>query len=473
MRYGHTSIVNFLSQLAMSLSGFIATVVLTRTLGREQYGTYVVILAVLSWVVIAGKLGLSQAIRKRVSEENDGNYVVSGAIAQLGLYILIAVALLLSSQFVNGFVGMAATGFLVVLLGIRLAADFVQTVLDGQHLVHVSSILSPVEWTSRSIVQVGLVLSGFGIVGALAGYIVGGIVATAIGALFISVRASLPSRKDFDSLWTYAQFSWLSSVNKRTFLSMDTVILAVFVTNSVIAVYEVAWNLASLFAIFGTSIRRTLFPEMSKISSEKGVSGEITGLLKTSLTYSGLFIIPGLLGSAIVGDVVLTIYGSGFKTGYYILLILTFARLLYGYQVQFRSTLGAIDRPDLSFRINAAFVGANLGLNVVLISLYGWYGAAAATTLSAGFGLGLSYYYASNILDVQIPVEEIGKQWFAAGIMAVAVFAGRTVLEATLFVVVPLIVAGAAIYFLLLALISREFRQTMEDNLPPMERILG
>lgn len=57
MRYGRTSIIHFLSKLVMSFSGFIATVVLTRTLGQEQYGTYVVVLSVLSWVVIGGNSG--------------------------------------------------------------------------------------------------------------------------------------------------------------------------------------------------------------------------------------------------------------------------------------------------------------------------------------------------------------------------------------------------------------------------------
>lgn len=99
---------------------------------------------------------------------------------------------------------------------------------------------------------------------------------------------------------------------------MDTVILALFVTNSVIAVYEVAWNLASLFAIFGASIARTLFPEMSKIASGGDPDGdrEVSELLRISLSYAGLFLIPGIIGSVIVGDIVLIIYGSEFVTGY-------------------------------------------------------------------------------------------------------------------------------------------------------------
>lgn len=466
MRYGRTSIINFFSQLVMSFAGFFATIALTRTLGRDQYGAYVVVLAVLAWLTIAGNFGLSQAIKKRVSEATGDNYVVSGAFAQLGLYVLIAVVLLLARPYLNAYMGIEATFVLIGLLGVRLIGDFVETVLDGQRLVHVSSLLSPVEWTSRSLVQVALVLTGFGITGAFAGYAVGALVAAVVGSYFLSVPKSLPTRRELARLKSYAQFSWLASVQGRTFLSMDTVVLAAFVANSVIAVYEIAWNLASLFAIFGSSIRRTLFPEMSRISSEGGIDEEITGLLRTSLAFLGLFIVPGLVGSAIVGDVILTIYGSGFETGYYILLVLTFARLLYGYQGQFLNTLDAVDRPDLTFRINGVFVGTNLVLNVLLISQFGWYGAATATTASAALGLALGYYYAGTIVDVVVPVGEIAKQWLAAGVMAIVVSAGRIVLGDSLLVAVALAGVGAAVYFVALLGLSPTFRTTVANNLP-------
>ncbi|WP_323172602.1 polysaccharide biosynthesis C-terminal domain-containing protein [Natrialba sp. PRR66] len=458
--------VNFISRFVMSVSGFVATVVLTRTLGQEQYGTYVVALSILAWVAMTGKLGLPRAIQKRVSENTTGNFVLSGAIVQFGLYVIIVVALLLCRPYLNEFIGIDATWFLVAMLGSQLALSFVQKVLDGQHLVHISSLLSPVEWTCRSLVQVLLVLSGFQIVGAFVGYVIGALVAAALGTYFMTIPRTRPTRREFVRLKSYAQFSWLSSIKNRTFMSMDTIILAVFVSNSLIAVYEVAWNLASLFAIFGVSISQTLFPEISKISSEEGSRGEIAGLLRVSLAYSGLFIIPGLVGSALVGDVILTIYGPGFETGYYILLVLTFARLLYGYMRQFLNTIDAIDRPDLTFAVNAVFVVTNLVLNVVLTWQFGWYGAATATTFSSGLGLVLGYYYATQVVDVTVPVAEISKQCFAAVVMAAVVLLGRLVIGNSLPIVIGLVGLGATVYFLVLLGLSEEFRTTVRDNLP-------
>jgi O-antigen/teichoic acid export membrane protein len=466
MKYGRTSMIDFLSKIVMSFSGFVATIVLTRTLGQEGYGAYVVVLSVLAWVAVAGNLGLSPAIKKRVSEADDGNYVVSGAIVQLILYSTVVACLWVSRPYLNAYIEIDATAILILLLTVKLGTDFIQSVLDGQRLVHISSLLAPIEWTSRSVVQIALVLSGLGVVGAFAGYVVGALVAVVIGVYFASFDPSLPSRRDFDRLRSYAQFSWLASVKGRTFLSMDTLVLAVYVSNSVIAVYEIAWNLASLFAIFGSSVSRTLFPEMSRLSSAEGASDEIARLFRVSLAYSGLFIIPGLVGAAIVGDVVLTIYGSGFQAGYYILLILTFARLLYGYQGQFLNVLDGVNRPDLTFRINGMFVAVNLVLNILLTWQYGWYGAAAATTASAALGLVLGYYYTSRIIDVVVPIDVVGKQLFAAGVMAILVYGGRLLVGDSLPVIFVLVSGGAGIYFILLLAISREFRKTITRNIP-------
>lgn len=82
------------------------------------------------------------------------------------------------------------------------------------------------------------------------------------------------------------------------------------------------------------------------------------------------------MGVALVGDVVLKIHGPKFDKGYYILLILTTVQLLYVYMLQFLSTINAVDLPDLAFYINVVFFAVTLALNAVLISQFGWYGAA-------------------------------------------------------------------------------------------------
>lgn len=466
MRYGRTSAINFVSKLVMSASGFFATIALTRTLGQERYGTYVVVLSVLSWVVISANLGLNKAVKKRVSESNSGNIVLSGALAQISLYVVVILGLLIARSYLNSYMSTNGTFIIIALLAGKLFGGFVRSVLEGQHLVHISSILSPVEMTSRSILQIILVLSGAGLAGAYIGHLAGAIFSGLVGLYFTAIPRSKPSKQDFRRLKSYAQFSWLASIKSRTFVSMDTIILAAFVSHNVIAIYSVAWNIASLFVLFGRAISQTLFPEFSNISSGEGTLNEVSSLLEKSLAYSGLFAIPGLLGSAIVGDVVLRIYGPGFQAGYQMLLILAFAQLIYIYKTQFLNVIDGVDRPEDTLRINLIFVITNIVLNILLVSQYGWYGAAVATTISAGLGLVLGYYYTIQILEVVVPWREIGKQCIAAIVMSLVVAIGRFLLTDSVPIVLGLIAIGGGVYFLVLVAISKDFRATVHQNIP-------
>jgi len=466
MRYGRTSVVSFLSKLAVSFFGFFGTIVLTRILGREQYGTYVVVLSVLAWVVVAGNMGISGAVKKRVSEQDGVDYLVPGAVSQLILFAVVSVLLWVLRPHLNDYMGIEATGVVIVLLLARLGVGFVSAVLDGQRMVHVSSVLQPFQRTIQSVTQVGLVLAGFGLAGAFAGVFVGALAATIVGLYFVSSRLQVPSLEEFRRIKSYAQFSWFAHVRGQTFMSMDTLILAVFVTNSLVGGYKAAWNLASIFATFSIAIQRTLFPEISALASQEDSDDAIAGLFTESLAYAGLIIIPGVVGSVLLGDVVLRVYGEGFASGYYILIILSVARLLYGYQSQFLNTIDALDYPELTFRINIVFVGLNLVLNVVLSAVFGWYGAAAATTFSAVVGTLLGYRYLSSLLDVRIPFREVGNQFVAAGVMALVVLPGRVEFSDTLPIAVALATVGAAVYFVTLLGISPKFRKTVDDNLP-------
>jgi len=226
---------------------------------------------------------------------------------------------------------------------------------------------------------------------------------------------------------------------------MDTLVLGLFVANGFIAYYEVAWNLASIFAIFGVGISQTLFPEISKLSSEDNIT-QVETFVEDSLSYAGLFLIPGFLGSIIIGDMVLLVYGPQYDTGATVLYILLLARLIYAYASQLTNALGGIDRLDLAFRVNAVFVVVNVVLNLSLVFLVGWVGAAIATTTSAVMSLVFSYWYLAEQLTVTVPYRTLLLQWFAALVMAAVVTLGRQLLSDTWIAGAALAGIGGVIY---------------------------
>ena len=475
MNLGQTSLVYFLSRVAASALGFVATVYFARLLGADALGIYYQVVALVSWLAILGQVGLSGAVSKRISEGDDQRRYAAAAVTSIGgLFAFLAVTLAASRPYVDAYVGYPATGYVVALLFATLAWSTVASLLSGLHRVGTQGALETVKTGGRSLLQVGTLFVGFELAGVFFGYVGGFLVATAVGAAVVARELSgiaLPRRRHFRSLLEYAKFAWLGRLQSRLFNYTDVLVLGFFVPSSLVGIYAAAWGIAQFLILFAGAISSTLFPEMSRLSAD-GSPEEVQSLTEDALAYAGLLLIPGLVGGWVVGERLLAIYGEAFRQGATVLAVLIVANLLMSYQNQLLNTLNAIDRPERSFRVNALFVVSNVSLNVVLIYLYGWLGAAVATALSVSVSLVAAHRSLGAIVDFAIPYREIGRQWLAALAMGGVVLGGRRVettyrlLEHNLATVFVLVGLGAGVYFLALLAISPRFRETVDRNLP-------
>ena len=481
MRLGQTSVIYLASRIFGSVLGFFATIYFTRTLGEEIYGFYVITLALVSWLGIVKSVGFGQAIVKRMSEGEDPDaYLVAGTMVKAVLTAIVAVSVFVFREQVNAYVGQPVAGFVVLLLAVSIFSGLVSSALKGNHRVHIYAPLNTAKLGFQSIIMIVLVFIGWELSGMLLGHAVGAAVISAVGLAFVRPTFTVPRWRHVRELFNFAKFSWLGSIQKKSFQDMDIIVLGVFVPAGLTGVYAVAYTLGKFLDIFGTAIRTTLFPELSKRSAV-GDDDMIRSLTNDALTYAGLFLIPGIVGAAILGDRLMRIYGDGFEIGAQVLTILLVGILAYSYNKQLLNTLNGIDRPDLAFRANAIFVGANLALNVGLVYTIGWVGAAIATATSAGIGLLFGFHYTRKHVAFTVPYGEIARQWIAALGMGLVVYAARAFGEArwawipdyNAVFVVGLVSLGAAVYFALLFGISREFRTTVANNLPFDVPLLG
>ena len=481
MRLGQTSVIYLIAKIFGSVIGFFATIYFTRTLGEEVYGFYAITLALVSWLGIVKSVGFGQAIVKRMSEDEEPDaYLAAGTTVKTVLTGIVAVGVLLFREQVNAYVGQPVAEFVVLLLVVSIFSGLVSSALKGSHRVHVYAPLSTVKQGVRSIAMVALVFVGWELSGMLLGHAIGTAVIAAIGLAIVRPTVTIPRWRHVRELFDFAKFSWLGSMRKKTFSDMDIVVLAVFVPAGLTGIYAVAYTLAKFLDIFGSAIRTTLFPELSKRAAADD-NHMIRTLTTDALTYAGLFLIPGIVGGTILGERLLRIYGPGFGIGATVLPILLVGILAYSYTKQLLNTLNGIDRPNLAFRANAVFIGSNLLLNLALVYTIGWVGAAIATATSAGIGLLFGFHYTRKHVAFTVPYGEIARQWAAALGMGLVVYAARAFGEArwawiadyNAVFVVGLVGLGAAVYFTLLFGISREFRTTVANNLPFDVPLLG
>jgi O-antigen/teichoic acid export membrane protein len=309
------------------------------------------------------------------------------------------------------------------------------------------------------------------------GFAAGYLITLVVGGILVLRRLDgikKPARSHLRSLVDFAKFAWISDIRSKAFNWLDVIILGFFVSSSLIGIYTVAWNIAQFLIIFSSSISQTVFPEMSQISANKNAQATAE-LFEQATLYAGLVLIPGVIGSVVVGERILRIYGPEFIKGIVVLTILIIANLIQAYQNQILTTLNAVDRPDLAFRVNLVFLLGNLVLNIVLIYFYGWLGAAVATSLSALLSLIAGFAYLRSIISLSLPSMEIMKQWTAAITMGILVYTlqraenAADLINYNVTTLLALVGIGAIAYFLILAGISEPFRSTIRRNLPITE----
>lgn len=479
MRIGQTSFVVFASKLASSVLGFAATIYFANVLGAEVLGIYAAVLALVAWLNLGSSMGVGLAMKKRISEgEEQDRYFTAGVLTITAALVVIVLVLVATQGYVEAYidsfdryVGTSVVWFVIGLLVVEVGLTVVLNTLHGKNLVHVAGILEPVRIGGRSTAQIALVFFGVGLLGLIVGHAIGVAITGLIGMAVVSIRLRRPARRHFRRLVEYAKYSWFGGLKARAFNNADILVLEALVASSLVGVYSVVWSLSTFFNAFGGAINQAVFPEVSNLSAQEGAEAT-TGIIEDALAYTGLIIFPGLVGGLIIGERLLRIYGPEFVQGTQVLGLLLLSILFHNYMRQLLNALNAIDRPDIPFRINVAFIAANIVLNVVLVLQIGWVGAAVASALSTGGGLVLAYVSLSRIVSFSFPALEVGRQVFAALLMGGVVWLLQTSIETrdllshNAALVSGLVFVGASVYFVTLLAISPDLRETLDRNFP-------
>lgn len=472
MRLGQTSALFTASKVAGSVLGFFATVYFARELGDAVLGQFALVLALVTWGSVVANAGLGGSLTKRMSEGSDaGRYFGAGLLVAGGIGIVAAAVAVLAADLITSYVGVPVASLVALLLVVRLFDGVVSAALKGDHLVHINSVLRVGERIVRSLAQVGLVLVGWRIAGMVVGLVLSTLLVAVTGIWYLDINPALPRRRHLTSLYEFAKFAWVGDLSQRFYGTLDITVLGFFVASGIVGVYSVVWSLVMFLAIFGTGVRETLFPEMSKLDAA-GERSSVGGLTEEALIYSGIILIPGLVGGVLLDDRLLRIYGPSFVEGTRVFGILAAAALVWTYNRQLQNTLNAVDRPDLAAKSNAVFLGANVVLNLALVPFLGIIGAATATLASAGVGVVVSARYARGVVKVGVPSREIANQWAAALVMGGVVYGIRTIGDGRWLVnlnaafVLLLAGIGAGVYFGVLLGISPRVRSTVVRNVP-------
>lgn len=377
-------------------------VVLARLMGGHEYGIYAVVWTVVVVLGIFTPLGFSSSVLRLIPQ-----YRASGAQDRLA-------AVILGSRAAGGLaatlVALAGAG-LVVAAGDLVASHYVLPLVLGAvclPLFTIGSIQDGIarahDWTLLAMLPTFLVRP-LAILAGMAGAVAYGLPATATSACLVTIaatwsvtmlqglelsrrlarlRGGAPRPFPGREAWTFGD--WLRLSLPILFVegffqlitSADVVMVSFFLPPEQVAIYFAAAKAPALAHFVYFAVRAATAHRFSRLHHDGDQAG-LAALVDASSrwTFWPTLAFAGLL--ALVGPLLLALFGPGFSAGYPAMLVLLVGVLARAAIGPVDALLTMADQQGACARVYLAAFALNVGLNLALIPILGLTGAALAT----------------------------------------------------------------------------------------------
>lgn len=424
----------FTSRIINWISLVIFSITMARLLGRDIYGLISIAIGFMGLFAIIGDLGLNVAGVRYISmyfakkKYQDIRTIVRMSLMVKSLLaIILAIICFLGAELFAQFFKKDLAPlfeFVAIIIICNILASVFQSVMKGlqrMDLFAMSNIFRDVSWI---IISIGLVLNGWGIIGAMWGYLI-----SAFIWIIICISIYLyPLRGDISRTQESKQKLRKSIIKKLVVFGMpiaimditvllynwtDTFVLAYFHPTWEVSCYNIAFGLVNMVMLIIASVSATLFPIFSH---EQALKNDKTQkkIYEKVVKIVIIIIYPLLTFMIFLAPYLILIYGSEYLPAVLPLYIL----VLWGF---FRPVgniggglLTAKGRQVLVMKITLGMALLNFILNILLIPPYHMMGAAVATTIAFIIGSIVTYYILLKDYNVELSSVAIGKSLGAA-----------------------------------------------------------
>jgi O-antigen/teichoic acid export membrane protein len=461
------ALIGLASKTVMMALGFAGTVVFANVLGPVGLGAFYIVMTVgrlLSQVVN----GLSRAIKKRVSEiDADPGEFLGLALLSHSVFMIVLVAVLLSTEwFIVQYIEAPrlTVSVTIIVFGVGLFT------LGNQFL---SGIGHPgyASWfdTLRSLLtlllQVGLLLSGFGPFGLVVGFAVAGILSGVFVIVYTQQWPRIPSWKTIRQTASFARWSVPDAFVGSMFFRVPVLVIGAFAGNAAVGFYESAFRLVQPASMFTASISN---PLQVKISGRSSADLDVIPDLNNAVSYAGMIGIPMIFGAVVLSqELMRTAFGADFAEGWPLLVGLAIYQLFNVLNSPLSSTVTGLNKIDSEFRITLF----TASVNTVLALVFGWFYAAVGVVVGmilTELGRFVIYqYFLYHSLGSLALTRPMAEQVLSAAVMGGVVwFLSAYALPVRSWLYLIVVVAiGAATYGVILFIISDHLRTTIGNVL--------
>ena len=346
------SLILFIGNLFSTVVGAITVIIVARLLGPAQYGVFTLVFVAPALLQVFVGLGINIAVVRsaahnisigradlasRLTKHGVILILISGAFISLVNYVVAGVFAdyLLHRPELVSYVQFASLSI--------LASSMLQAVTNGAvgwNLMGLASASQVAQSVAKLLISPTLIIIGFGVFGAVAGYVSSYFVAGLLGlsVLFLA-RLHRPVlevghfKEDISEMIRFGLPVFAGTMVLGLATNYVSILLAMIASNTTIGFYQAATNFTIPVSLMSTSIVSALFPALTGIHGSGGDMGNVFKQATKYITFLLTPIIVFLIAASV--PLVQVFYGKSFGGASHFLDLLALSYLPYslGYTV--------------------------------------------------------------------------------------------------------------------------------------------
>jgi O-antigen/teichoic acid export membrane protein len=377
-----------LAELGSKAASLVLFVVMARRLGEAGFGVFTFALAFVTLVTALGGFGQDNILTREVARDHSriGEFFFN----TVALKLVVALPVLALALAASWAAGMPTTTLTVIaLLGLAVTAELLVMTCFGVFQAFERLGFMPVVLISQRVLTaatgIAILLAGGDVVAVAAVYLAGSLLALVLAFWFVLRRVVRPRVQIEPRRWwplmATALPVGLAGAFGTVLFRVDTALLALFESDSVVGEYGAAFRLFETTFFLSWSVGTATYPVFARLSS--ATEPTLTLVYERSLKLLAALTLPLAVGAAVLAEpLVRVLYGDAYAEAATALQLLAPAIMLYPLTHLAANMLIARNRQRavaISMGVAAGFCVAT---NLVLIPLYSLNGAAATASLS-------------------------------------------------------------------------------------------
>lgn len=384
----------FVGMLVSSSSKLVERVVIGRVLSPDGYGEFDVALSVFVLGSTLGAAGFSQGVPRYMARFDDTRDVRGAWLT--GLTIAVAVSLLIAAALVVGAPlivprlfesAEASTLFLLFVVAIpaHVAFRIGVAAIRGQENTLYKILAQNLGYPGiRLVLITALLVLNVGLVATGLGYLAAVVVVTVFTYVLLNRLVSLRGEFRFHGreMVAFSAPLVISTVMATLLTQTDTLMLGYFRPSREVGIYGAAYPLARAMTLVLGAFGYMYLPLASRLDADEDESVERVYEVTTKWVF--LLVFPLFTTLVVFPEVIVTtVFGGDYAAAGTPLIILSVGFFTNAAVGRSRETLSALGATQFVLYSNAVAFVVNFLLNIVLIPLYGFVGAAVASAGSA------------------------------------------------------------------------------------------